>query len=59
MGKIERLIAERWRKGSLPIAYDIFNKADLNETMCTLNTRSWNYGRAGAPIVFEEELDDE
>ena len=40
---IERRIAE----GNLPLAYDLYNKTDLNLLMCALNTRSWNYGRAG------------
>ncbi len=54
MSIIERRIA----KGNLPLAYDLYNKADLNLLMCALNTRSWNYGRAGAPVIFER-IEDE
>ena len=54
MALIERRIAQ----GNLPLAYDLYNKADLNLLMCALNTRSWNYGRAGAPVIFEEQDDE-
>lgn len=53
MEKVTEIVRERIGKGDLPLAYDLYNKADLNLTMCALNTRSWNYGRAGAPVIFE------
>ena len=53
MAKIKQTLEERINRGGLPLAYDLYNKADLNETMCTLNCKSWNYGRQGAPVVFE------
>ena len=60
MKMVAELIRERIAEGGLPLAYDLYNKADLNRLMCALNTRSWNCGRAGAPVIFEtEEEDDE
>ncbi len=59
MEKVTEIIKERIAKGDLPLAYDLYNKTDLNLLMCALNTRSWNYGRAGAPVIFETEEDDD
>ena len=53
-----KIIRDRVAQGAIPVAYDLYNKTDLNLLMCALNTRSWNYGRAGAPVIFEEQDDE-
>ena len=58
MEKVMTIIERRIAQGNLPLAYDLYNKTDLNLLMCALNTRSWNYGRAGAPVIFER-IEDE
>ena len=54
-----KIISDRVAQGAIPVAYDLYNKTDLNLLMCALNTRSWNYGRAGAPVIFERIEDEE
>ena len=58
MEKVMKIISDRVAQGAIPVAYDLYNKTDLNLLMCALNTRSWNYGRAGAPVIFEEQDDE-
>lgn len=53
MKRIERIIKERLAKGNLPIAYDCYNRLDFNDYICCLNCKSLNYGRGGAPLIFE------
>ena len=54
MGKYAKRIAERVRKGSLPVAYDPYNRTDVTDVHPTITTLYGVLGRPGTAAIFEE-----
>ncbi len=52
-------LAKRVAKGSLPEAYDLYNKADVNGTLPSITATGFLCpGRAGHTLIFEEGKDE-
>ena len=59
MTRLERKLKERLRKKPLPIAYDLYNEADVNDISTTITaTGNLCYDRVGTLLIFEEGEDD-
>lgn len=59
MGKYMKLIMKRVEKdGSLPVAYDPYNKEDVNDIIPTIPASYGNLGRIGTTIIFEVSEDE-
>lgn len=54
MNRVDRKIAERIARGSLPTAYAPWDDAD-REISCTLTTKPSDYTKKGGMVIFEYE----
>lgn len=56
----QKPIADRVRRGRLPLGFDLYNKADVNSLLPTINATSYLCpGRAGHTLIFEVSEDEQ
>ena len=56
----QKPIADRIRRGRLPLGFDLYNKADVNSLLPTINATSYlSSGRAGHTLIFEVQEYDQ
>ena len=60
MSRVARKLRNRVLRGGLPLAYDIYNEADINE-ICTCITATGNlcWDRVGTVVIFEVSEDEQ
>lgn len=59
MSRVTKKLKKRIAKGNLPIAYDLYNEADVNDVSTTITaTGNLCLDRCGTLLIFEKGEDD-